>query len=89
MQIHFTACSSVQPVKNGRSRHGHQGYRYKACRATFGDVGRRLVPGPLKQNASQHYVESVDLRSTERLVGVSRNSVMNWVKKPDCRQSAG
>ena len=29
----------------------------------------------------QHYAEGVGLRATERLVGVSHNSVMNWVKQ--------
>jgi transposase-like protein len=81
MQIQCTACSSDQWVKNGRSRHGHQRYRCKACGATFGELDRRLVPEALKQSALAHYAEGVGLRATERLVGVSHNSVMNWVKQ--------
>jgi transposase-like protein len=68
-------------VKNGRSRHGHQRYRCKKCGATFGDLDRRVVPDDLKDNALRHYAEGVGLRATERLVGVSHNSVMNWVKQ--------
>ena len=39
-----------------------------------------LVPQALKQSALQPYAEGVGLRATERLVGVSHNSVMNRVK---------
>ena len=81
MSFQCTSCFSDQWVKNGRSRHGHQRYRCKRCGATFGQVDRRLVPEPLKQSALQHYAEGVGLRATERLVGVSHNSVMNWVRQ--------
>lgn len=80
MTIHCKTCSSEQLVKNGRSRHGHQRYRCKRCGATCGDVDHRLVPEALRQSALAHYAEGVGLRATERLVGVSHNSVMNWVR---------
>ena len=32
-----------------------------------------------RESALAHYLEGVGLRATERLVGVSHNSVMNWV----------
>ena len=35
----------------------------------------------LKESALRHYMEGVGLRATERLVGVSHNSIMNWVKQ--------
>ncbi|MDB5929669.1 MAG: Insertion element protein [Polaromonas sp.] len=81
MSIQCTACASEQWVKNGRSRHGHQRYRCKSCGVTFGEVDRRLVPEALKQSALAHYAEGVGLRATERLVGVSHNAVMNWVRE--------
>jgi transposase-like protein len=81
MTIQCNSCSSTELVKNGRSRHGHQRYRCKSCGVTFGDVDRRLVSQELKENALQHYAEGVGLRATERLVGVSHNSVMNWVRQ--------
>lgn len=81
MPIQCTNCSSDQWVKNGRSRHGHQRYRCKSCSATFGALDHRLVSPELKESALQHYAEGVGLRATERLVGVSHNSVMNWVKQ--------
>ena len=81
MSIQCASCSSDQWVKNGRSRHGHQRYRCKHCGATFGELDRRLVPEALRQSALEHYAEGVGLRATERLVGVSHNSVMNWVRQ--------
>ena len=81
MQTQCATCSSNLLVKNGRSRHGHQRYRCKSCGATFGDADRRQVASELKESALRHYAEGVGLRATERLVGVSHNSVMNWVKQ--------
>jgi InsA N-terminal domain len=81
MDIICNTCQSNQMVKNGRSRHGNQRYRCKACGATSGDVDRRLVASELKDSALRHYAEGVGLRATERLVGVSHNSVINWVKQ--------
>jgi hypothetical protein len=81
MTIQCNTCASTQLVKNGRSRHGHQRYRCKNCGTTFGDLDRRLVPQELKESALRHYAEGVGLRATERLVGVSHNSVMNWAKQ--------
>ena len=68
-------------VKNGQSRHGNQRYRCKSCGTTSGDLDRRLVADSLKESALKHYAEGVGLRATERLVGVSHNSVMNWVRQ--------
>ena len=81
MKIACNACHGNETVKNGRSRHGNQRYRCKSCGATFGDLDARLVPNDLKESALRHYAEGVGLRATERLVGVSHNSVINWVKQ--------
>ena len=81
METLCNVCQSSKIVKNGRSRHGNQRYRCKSCGATFGDLDRRLVSDELKDSALRHYAEGVGLRATERLVGVSHNSVMNWVQQ--------
>lgn len=74
-------CFNVRTVKNGISRHGHQRWLCRDCRKTFGETNHRLVPPELKASALRHYMEGVGLRATERLVGVSHNSIMNWVKQ--------
>jgi transposase-like protein len=75
------SCQATHIVKNGVSRHGHQRYRCMACRLTFGDEDHRRVSEDLKESALRHYAEGIGLRCTERLIGVSHNSVMNWVKQ--------
>lgn len=74
-------CQGSHIVKNGRSRHGHQRWACTGCKLTFGEQDRRRVAEGLKQAALEHYLEGVGLRATERLVGVSHNSVMNWVRQ--------
>jgi transposase len=74
-------CGSERTAKNGRSRHGHQRFKCRDCGATFGELDRRRVEPEKRESALRHYAEGVGLRATERLVGVSHNSVMNWVRQ--------
>lgn len=72
-------CQSPHLVKNGISRHGYQRFICRSCRKTFGDQDHRRVDPQKRKAALQHYLEGVGQRAIERLVGVSHNSVMNWV----------
>ena len=72
-------CESPTEVKNGSSRHGRQRWLCRACGRTSGERDHRRVEPQKKASALAHYLEGVGLRATERLVGVSHNSVMNWV----------
>src|SRR5665213_2801011 len=74
-------CHTANSVKNGTSRHGHQRWRCPACKKTFGEKDRRLVPPEKKAAALAQYFEGVGQRATERLLGVSHNSIANWVKQ--------
>ena len=74
-------CQAVNIVKNGISRHGHQRWQCLACKKTFGEKDRRLVAPETKAAALAQYLEGVGQRATERLLGVSHNSITNWVKK--------
>lgn len=80
MKLICPNCSSIKFVKNGKSRHGNQRYRCKDCGDTFGEVDHRAVDPTLKEAALRAYADGVGQRQTERLVGVSHNSIMNWVK---------
>ena len=73
-------CASKRTVKNRRSRHGHQRFKCRDCGATFGELDRRRVEPEQRESGLRHYAEGVGRRATERLVGVSHNSVMNWVR---------
>jgi InsA N-terminal domain len=81
MEIQCTQCGCERIVKNGRSRHGHQRFKCRECGSTFGAEDHRRVAPELRESALRHYAEGVGLRATERLVGVSHNSVMNWVRE--------
>ena len=74
-------CQAARGVKNGTSRHGHQRWQCLGCKKTFGEQDRRLVPPEKKAAALAQYLEGVGQRATERLLGVSHNSITNWVKK--------
>ena len=74
-------CQADQFVKNGTSRHGHQRWRCQKCQKTFGEKDRRLVAPETKAAALAQYMEGVGQRATERLLGVSHNSITNWVKQ--------
>jgi transposase-like protein len=74
-------CRDQHIARNGRSRHGHQRFVCRNCGATFGETDHRRVDEAKKQDALRHYAEGVGLRATERLVGVSHNSVMRWVRQ--------
>jgi transposase-like protein len=74
-------CPSRHIARNGRSRHGHRRFVCRDCGATFGELDHRRVDETKKQAALRHYAEGVGLRATERLVGVSHNSVMRWVRQ--------
>jgi len=78
-------CTSASVVKNGRSRHGHQRWLCRDCQRTCGEQDHRRIAPEKRTAALDHYLEGVGLRATERLVGVSHNSVMNWV----CEEVAG
>jgi transposase-like protein len=74
-------CHAANCVKNGTSRHGHQRWRCPECKKTFGEKDRRCVAPETKAAALAQYLEGVGQRATERLLGVSHNSITNWVKQ--------
>jgi len=63
------------------SRHKNQRWLCRECGHTQGEYNRRKISDELRQVALHHYIEGVGLRATERLVGVSHNSIMNWVRE--------
>ena len=68
-------------VKDGRNRSGTQKYRCKLCQ-------RRYTPEPavngyddeVRLQAVKLYVDGLNLRRIARHLGVSHQSIANWVK---------
>ena len=80
MPITCTHCQSTQTTKNGTSCHGHQRYLCRSCKRTFGLVNHRRIDDTVREQALRLYAEGLGLRAIERILGVSHNSVMNWVR---------
>ena len=80
MTINCIHCQSPQTVKNGISYHGHQRYLCRNCKRTFGLHNHRRINDNLREQALSLYAEGMGLRAIERVLGVSHNSVMNWVR---------
>ncbi len=72
-------CGGKRLVKNGKSRHGNQRWKCQDCGKTFGEYDRRKVDAQIREVALEKYMSGQGLRATERLVGVSHNSIMEWV----------
>jgi len=51
------------------------------CGRTFGQKDQRLIDPKIKAFALQMYAEGIAARKIERLLGVSHNSVLGWVRK--------
>lgn len=80
-------CQSTHMRKAGISRHGHQRWLCKDCGRTFGDKNYRLIEPDTKARALAMYAEGVSARAIERLLGVSHNSVLGWVRQEVDKQA--
>jgi len=75
-------CGSDQLARNGRAPNGKQKYRCKACKKQS-----RENPTPhayseeRREEILRAYEERSSLRGLERTFGVSRTSVISWIKK--------
>ena len=66
----------------GRNRSGSQRYRCDACRKTFTDdttltVDHRELPRQTAIIVLRHLLEGCSVRSTERLTGVHRDTILD------------
>jgi transposase-like protein len=73
--VHCPHCRSEDIVRNGRSPNGKQKYRCKACKRQS-----REHPRP-QAYPEERREERSSLRGLERTFGVSRVSVIAWIKK--------
>lgn len=76
-----TRCGSINIVKNGKNRFGKQQYHCKDCGAC-----RTLNPeirytGEEKERILRAYQERASMRGIERIFGVTRPTLIAWIKK--------
>jgi insertion element IS1 protein InsB len=76
-----TACKSSNIVKNGKNQYGKQQFKCKDC-------GKQAVLNPgekysqaQKEQILATYQERPSMRGIERIYGVSRNTLSQWLKK--------
>ena len=79
--MHCPRCNHHHTQKIGLSRHKRQRWMCMGCRRTFGDRDLRLVDPKTKALALAMYAEGIAARKIERLLHVSHNAVLGWVRK--------
>src|SRR5205085_3040259 len=71
----------IKAVKIGTDRKGNQRFRCNACRKTFGEKKRQLdnmyLPFDKVLLVLQLLVEGVSIRSTERITGVEKKTILS------------
>ncbi len=81
-------CGSDGLVRNGRAPNGKQKYLCRACqRQSRENPTPHAYPLERKEEILRAYEERSSLRGLERTFGVSRQSVIAWIKKS--RKTAG
>ena len=74
-------CGSENNCKNGLNK-GNQRYLCKDCKYTYSTSKyRKNYSDAEKKEALRYHNEGNGFRRIERLLGMSHNSVINWVKK--------
>lgn len=67
--------------KIGKTKAGSQRYRCYKCRASYTPEKKQTgYDAKVKQKAIRHYLDGSGFRRTARQIGVSYQSVSNWVK---------
>lgn len=85
--VHCPHCRSDALVRNGRSPNGKQKYLCRGCqRQCRANPSPHAYPEERREEILQAYEERSSLRGLERTFGISRNSVIAWIKKS--RQAA-
>ena len=77
-------CQSTNVVKNGKNACGNQQYHCKDCGA-YGvmDPEENGYSEKEKERILRAYRERGSLRGVERIFGVSRGTILRWLKKRD------
>lgn len=80
--IHYPHCGSNALVRNGQSPNGKQKYLCRACRRQSRENPTPYAyPEERREEILRAYEERSGLRGLERIFGVSRNTVIAWIKK--------
>ena len=75
-------CGSPELIKYGTASNGKQKYRCRSCgRQSRDNPGTTAYSEERKEEILRAYQERSSLRGLERTFGVSRSTVISWLKK--------
>lgn len=81
-------CESTALVKNGHNASGSQQYHCKSCGAYGVLEPNKGYSEKEKARILRAYRERGSMRAVERIFGVSRNTLSQWLKKRDTNNPA-
>lgn len=82
--VYCSHCGSEEIVRNGKAPNGKQKYRCKTCkRQSRENPTPHAYPEERREEILRAYEERSSLRGIERTFGVSRTSVIEWIKKAE------
>jgi transposase-like protein len=82
MTLHCPYCQSDALVRNGRAPNGQQKYLCRACqRQSREDPTPHAYAEERREEILRAYQERSSLRGLERTFGVSRTTILSWIKK--------
>lgn len=81
-QIVCPHCQGGDIVKNGKSPRGEQRYKCKSCKKAFlrNYKNKAYEPG-CKERIEEQILNSSGVRDTARILGISKGTVINHLKK--------
>lgn len=74
-------CGDADLRRYGRTADGRQKYRCHACGVQTRDNPRVRYPPERQEEILRAYEERGSLRGMERIFGVSRATIIRWIKK--------
>ena len=74
-------CGSINIIKNGKNRYGNQQYRCKDCEKSGVLRPKNSYTEEQKEHILAAYRERPSMRGIARLYGISRNTLVRWLKK--------
>ncbi len=80
--VHCPHCGSEELKRNGHAPNGKQKYSCRTCkRQSRENPTPHAYPEERREEILRAYEERSSLRGIERTFGVSRASVISWIKK--------